>query len=104
MDERKDIIDKVKNYGELLRNSNFPMTIDKMYLFGSYARGNPKKDSDIDVALIVKRWKGNYFDVMPLLWKIRRDVDMRIEPHVIVPQEDYAGFLNEIQRTGILIN
>ena len=80
------------------------MTINKMYLFGSYAKGNPHKDSDIDVALVVKKWKGNYFDVMPLLWKIRRDIDLRIEPHVIVPQEDYAGFLDEIQKTGILIN
>ena len=63
-----------------------------------------ERDSDIDVALIVNKWKGNYFEVMPLLWKIRRDIDMRIEPHLIVHQEDYAGFLNEIQQTGILIN
>ena len=80
------------------------MTINRMYLFGSYAKGNPHEDSDIDVALVVKKWKGNYFDVMPLLWKIRRDIDLRIEPHVIVPQEDYAGFLDEIQKTGILID
>ena len=104
MDERENIIDIVKNYSALLKKSNFPMTINKMYLFGSYAKGNPHKDSDIDIALVVKKWKGNYFDVMPLLWKIRRDIDLRIEPHVIVPQEDYAGFLDEIQKTGILIN
>ena len=103
MDERENIIGKVKDYGALLRKSNFPMTIEKIYLFGSYARGNPNIDSDIDVALIVKKWEGDYFEVMPMLWKIRRDVDVRIEPHVIIPQEDYAGFLNEIQKTGILI-
>jgi len=104
MDERENIINKVRNYGVLLRKSNFPMAIDKMYLFGSYAIGNQKEDSDIDVALVVQKWKGDYFDVMPLLWKIRRDIDIRIEPHIIIPQEDYAGFLNEIQQTGILIN
>ena len=103
MDERENIIDKVRNYGALLRKSNFPMAIEKIYLFGSYAKGNPNTDSDIDVALIVEKWEGNYFNVMPLLWKIRRDVDMRIEPHIIIPQEDYAGFLSEIQKTGILI-
>ncbi|MDR1719562.1 MAG: hypothetical protein LBR67_05490 [Dysgonamonadaceae bacterium] len=48
--------------------------------------------------------KGDYLKVMPMLWRIRRDVDMRIEPHVIVPEEDYAGFLEEIQRTWILID
>ncbi|MCL2650456.1 MAG: nucleotidyltransferase domain-containing protein [Candidatus Azobacteroides sp.] len=74
MDERENIIDKVRNYGALLRKSNFPMTIDKMYLFGSYAKGNQEKESDIDVALIVKKWEGNYFDVMPLLWKIINEI------------------------------
>ena len=104
MDERTTIIDKVRNYGVLLRNSNFPMKIDKMYLFGSYAKGNPHEDSDIDVALVVRKWKGDYFDVIPLLWKLRSYIDLRIEPHVIVPKEDFAGFLDEIQENGILIN
>jgi predicted nucleotidyltransferase len=104
MDERADIINKVKIYGEVLKESDFPMKIDNIYLFGSYAKGNPHKDSDIDVAIVVSKWKGDYFMVMPMLWRVRRDVDIRIEPHVIVPQEDYAGFLNEIQRTGILIS
>jgi len=104
MDKREDIIDKVKYYGKALKESNFPMQIEQVYLFGSYAKGNPHKDSDIDVALVVNQWQGDYFEVMPMLWRVRRDVDMRIEPHVIVPQEDYTGFLNEIQRTGILID
>ena len=26
---------------------------------------------------------------------------MRIEPHVIVPDEDYAGLYNEIKKTGV---
>jgi predicted nucleotidyltransferase len=104
MDKREDINDKVKNYGTLLKKSDFPMTIDKIFLFGSYAKGNPVEDSDIDIALIVGEWESDYFKVMPLIWKIRREVDWRIEPHVIIPEEDYAGLYDEIQRTGILIN
>ncbi|MDR2472045.1 MAG: nucleotidyltransferase domain-containing protein [Tannerella sp.] len=103
MDERTDIINKVRNYRDLINKSDFPMKIDATYLFGSYAKGNPHKDSDIDVAFVVNQWRGDYMEVMPLIWKIRRDVDMRIEPHVIVSKEDYAGFLNEIKRTGLLI-
>jgi predicted nucleotidyltransferase len=104
MDKRKDIINKVKNYSTLVKQSDFPMQIDKVYLFGSYAKGKPRKDSDIDVAFVVNDWAGEYFDVIPPIWKLTQEVDLRIEPHVIVPKEDYAGFLNEIEKTGILIN
>jgi len=104
MDYRADIVKKVKAYQSLVKQSDFPMKIDKVYLFGSYAKGNPRQDSDIDVAFIVNKWQGDYFDVIPPIWKLTEQVDYRIEPHVIVPEEDYAGFLNEIQKTGILIN
>ncbi|MDR2498550.1 MAG: nucleotidyltransferase domain-containing protein [Tannerellaceae bacterium] len=104
MDKSQDIISKVKAYSALIRQSNFPMQIEQVYLFGSHANGNPNNDSDIDVALVVKSWEGDYFDVIPAIWRLTEKVDMRIEPHVIVPQEDFAGFLNEIQRTGIRID
>ena len=103
MDNRENIIEKLKDYKALLKQNDFPMTIDKMYLFGSFAKGNTHKESDIDVAFIVPEWEGDYFYVMPLLWKIRREIDMRIEPHVIVPDEDYAGLYDEIKKTGVEI-
>ncbi|MCL2041519.1 MAG: nucleotidyltransferase domain-containing protein [Bacteroidales bacterium] len=103
MDYRADIVKKVKVYQSLVKQSDFPMKIDKVYLFGSYAKGNPRRDSDIDVAFVVNKWQGDYFDVIPPIWKLTEQVDYRIEPHVIVPEEDYSGFLNEIQQTGILI-
>jgi predicted nucleotidyltransferase len=104
MDEKQDIIGKVRDYSVLVKQSKFPMQIEQVYLFGSYAKGNPDANSDIDVALVVREWEGDYFDVIPLIWRLTEKVDMRIEPHVIVPHEDYAGFLDEIRRTGILIN
>ena len=104
MDERDDIINKVRKFKQLVIDSNFPMKIESVYLFGSYARGVPHEHSDIDVALVVKRFKGDFFKVIPPIWKLRRQIDFRIEPHVIARDTDYAGFLNEIQQTGILIN
>jgi len=104
MDKRTDIIKKVRAYQLLVKQSDFPMKIENVYLFGSHAKGNYRKDSDIDVAFVVNKWKGDYFDVIPPIWKLTEQVDYRIEPHVIVPEEDYAGFLDEIQRTGILVN
>jgi len=104
MDKRADIVKKVRKYQSLIKRSNFPMKIEKVYLFGSYAKGTPRKDSDIDVALVVNKWQGDYFDVIPPIWKLTEQVDYRIEPHVIVPEEDCAGLLNEIEQTGIEIN
>ena len=104
MDKRDDIIGKVRKYKQLVLNSNFPMKIESVYLFGSYAKGMPHEHSDIDVALVVKRFKGDFFSVIPPIWKLRRQIDFRIEPHVIARDTDYAGFLEEIQKTGILIN
>jgi len=51
------------------------------------------------VAFAVKKFKGNFFEVIPPIWKLRRQVDFRIEPHVV----DYAGMIDEIHRTGIEI-
>jgi predicted nucleotidyltransferase len=105
MDERENIIDKVKLYKKLVMES-FPIPVEQFWLFGSYAKNNAHKDSDIDVALIVNHLDKNYsvLHTEPILWRLKRQIDFRIEPHVIARDTDYAGFLNEIERTGILIN
>ena len=103
MDKREDIISIAKEYLMLVKNSDFPMQIDKAYLFGSYARGDAKKDSDIDIAIIVNKWIGDYEEAIVSIWRLRKKIDFRMEPHIIVPDEDYADFLPEIQRTGIEI-
>ena len=105
MDERGNIIDKVKQYKKLVGES-FPVPIDQFWLFGSYARNNAHKDSDIDIALVVNHLDKNYsvLNTEPILWNLKRKVDFRIEPHVIARDTDYAGFLDEIQKTGILVN
>ena len=105
MDERENIIDKVKRYKKLVKE-HFPVPVEQFWLFGSYAKNNAHKDSDIDVALIVNQLDKDYsvLNTEPILWRLKRQIDFRIEPHVIARDSDYAGLLNEIQHTGILIN
>jgi predicted nucleotidyltransferase len=102
MDKREVIIDKVRAYKNIVKSS-FPVKIEQFWLFGSYAKGTPHKDSDIDVALVVNHLNDDYsiLETEPLLWDLREDVDFRIEPHVIARDTDYAGLLDEIQRTGV---
>jgi predicted nucleotidyltransferase len=104
MDKRDDIIAKVKDYQLLVKQSAFPMPIEAVYLFGSYAKGTAHKDSDIDVALVVNQFEGDFFEIIPPIWGLTRKVDTRIEPVVIARDTDYAGFLDEIQHTGVLID
>ena len=103
MDKRNDIISKVKQFKQLVIDSKFPMKIENVYLFGSYAKGMPREHSDIDVAFVVDNFKGDFFKIIPPIWKLRRQVDFRIEPHVVARDADYAGFIDEIRRTGIEI-
>lgn len=79
------------------------MPFEKMYLFGSHAKGTDNEQSDIDVAVVVDKAAGDFFSVNPLLWKIRRQIDDRIEPILIEREFDDAGFLEEIQKSGIEI-
>lgn len=99
MDKSEAII-KVKEYSLLVRKY-FPL--EKVYLFGSYARNNYRPDSDIDVALVVSHVEGDYFAIHPLLWKLRRQIDDRIEPVFIERENDHSGFLSEIEKYGIEI-
>ena len=95
-----EVIEKLKVYKKLLSNH---MKFEEMILFGSYAKGNARDDSDVDVAIIVKKLSGDYFSTRPLLWKIRREVDDRIEPVLIDKEHDESGFLSEIMKTGAVI-
>ena len=78
------------------------MSVKKAYLFGSYARGDQSEYSDIDVALIIDN-SDDIFDIQMRLLKIRRKVDLRIEPHPI-KEQDFTSlnpFANEIIQSGI---
>lgn len=98
--DKNEAINKVKQY-KILLGKHF--MLENVYLFGSYANKTYKEDSDIDVAVVVSSISGDYFSVNPLLWKLRRQVDDRIEPILIDKNDDKSGFLEEIKRNGIEI-
>ncbi|MBN2743514.1 hypothetical protein LX69_01428 [Breznakibacter xylanolyticus] len=98
--DKREAIGKVTQYSSLLKQH---MQFEKVYLFGSYAKNTNREDSDIDVAIVVKHVDGDFFSVTPLLWKLRREVDDRIEPILIERDFDDAGFMSEILEHGIEI-
>ena len=74
----------------------------KAYLFGSFAKGLEKEDSDIDIAKIIGNMT-DFFATQMLLMRLRRKIDLRIEPHPI-GESDFTNvnpFAFEIQNSGI---
>ncbi len=98
--DKNEVINIVSKY-KLLVSKHFD--IESMILFGSYAKGNQKDDSDIDVAIVVNSITQDFFSYAPLLWKLRRELDDRIEPVLIEKNKDESGFLKEILKTGLII-
>ena len=72
-------------------------------LYGSYAKGTQNADSDIDVAIVVNSIDQDFFTYAPLLWKLKREIDDRIEPILIEKISDESGFLKEVLKTGLII-
>ena len=99
MDNRQ-IINKLTNY-KLLVSKHFD--VDQVVLYGSYAKGTQNEDSDIDVAIIVNSIDQDLFTYAPLLWKLKREIDDRIEPILIEKNGDESGFLKEVLKTGLII-
>lgn len=94
----------VKKYAEILKKNNYPYSA--IYLFGSYASGKQKEWSDMDVAIVSDKLRRNYDKNRFLLWKLRMDIDTRIEPHGFTKKE-FKDELNpvarEVRKTGIRI-
>jgi len=98
--DNAEVITMLKKYKKLLTQH---MVFEKLILYGSYATGNAHKNSDVDVAIVVDTIAGDYFSSRPLLWKIRREVDDRIEPVLFEKDRDESGFLSEIIKNGITV-
>ena len=101
MDKRENIIKIASKYSNLVK-SKIDLPANQFWLYGSFAKGNMRKDSDIDVALVVDNMDhDNYWSINKKLWQLTYDVDARIEPKIIIREDDCSGFLNEVISTGI---
>jgi len=97
----KNIIQKIKEYISLVKKH---YDVEKVYLFGSYAKGEMTMDSDIDLAIVSSSFGKNRFDDNVALGKLTWGIDTRIEPIGFTPEEFQARFLaQEIKMKGIEI-
>jgi predicted nucleotidyltransferase len=96
--DKTDALEIAKRYAGAVKakfNSN------RIFLFGSYARGNYNNDSDIDIAVVFNDYN-NLLDMQLELMRLRRRIDSRIEPHPFRESEFELSnpIVNEIVKHG----
>ncbi|MGR3173993.1 MAG: nucleotidyltransferase domain-containing protein [Candidatus Scalindua sp.] len=98
-----EVMDTLRKFLNLIAKDG--IRLEKAILFGSYAKGNPGKWSDLDIALVSKDFSGiRFYDckkINPFIIK----VDSRIEPHPF-KSEDFTRdnpFVDQILKDGIEI-
>jgi len=101
----KTIIPIVQQYIDDVKNA---MPIDKVFLYGSFANGTQKKDSDVDICFFSKSFESRRnLDILTELFylKTKYDREILIEPNAFPVSELYNDnpFVKEILRTGLEI-
>ena len=98
------IVIVVKKYIAELKRNKIP--IRKAIIFGSYAKGDAKEESDIDVALVSEVFSGDRFEDRRKIIPLRREIDNRIEPLPFRPEDfENDGILaEEIKKTGVVVS
>jgi uncharacterized protein len=98
-------LDIVKEFINLLIENG--IDVSEAYLFGSAARGESNKNSDIDLAVVSRAFKGLLFHDIKKISKYRRKVDLRLEIHPFAFNEiksDPPSFFKHIQKQGIRVH
>ncbi|MGI6487931.1 MAG: nucleotidyltransferase domain-containing protein [Syntrophomonadaceae bacterium] len=98
--DKSQAIEKAIEYSKLV---NERIKVQKILLYGSYAKDNWNEESDIDIAVIVDTVDGDFLDMASMLYRLRRHVDDRIEPVLLEQKADPSGFLSEILKHSEVI-
>jgi len=80
----------IKEFVEACKKK-FKDDLVSIVLFGSYARGNFKETSDVDLLVIVKKLPESVWErdklIKEILWKILLEKHVRISPIIVEPEE-----------------
>ncbi len=102
MADNTTAINTAKQFIEACRKDGLPVL--SAWLFGSYAKGEQHKDSDIDIALVSDSFTINFIDNNHKTALINYNFP-DIEVHHFNTQvfKENDPFINEIKKTGIRI-
>lgn len=98
--EKDSLIRDVKKYIDVLRANG--ISVDRALLFGSWARGTAREESDVDVALVSSVFTGDRFMDRRKIVPFQRETNTSIEPMPFRPEDFAAGgiLVQEIRQYG----
>lgn len=73
--------------------------IVKIILYGSYARGDYQKDSDIDIVAIVQGDRAKLQEQLKKIWDISSDLEVEygtIVSPTVIPFEEFEKYKNDL--------
>lgn len=99
--DKREAIKIAQKYVDSIRHR---YQIENAFLFGSYAKGINRRDSDIDLAIVFKSLD-DIIDTQIELMQLRTDDDLLIEPHPFSLSDFNASdpMVSEILKNGINI-
>ena len=102
---QKDAINIIRLYLEILKQAG--ISIDKAFLYGSFARNEATEDSDIDIMLVSSLFDTDDDYVLAKPWIYSAKVDPRIEPISVglhrFNTDETSPIIELVKQTGIEI-
>jgi predicted nucleotidyltransferase len=96
----KKVIEIARLYAQKVRNL---LPVEMIILYGSHVKGTATKSSDIDIAVVVNKIRGDYLKLSADLFGLVRGVSNRIEPVLLCRSKDRSGFLKSVIKQGKII-
>ncbi len=98
-------IEKIKS--EIIKRLK-PLNPEKIILFGSFAYGNPTKDSDLDICVVQKKYKSRWEEKAKIRELLK---DIKMPKDILVPyleeyefyKKEYGSVYKDIEDKGVLL-
>ena len=96
------VIRVIKEFVNALKQEG--ITIDRVVLYGSYAKDHARPDSDIDVAVVSKDFGKDRVEEGMVLFRIAGKIDPRLEPvpfsTKMYEKDTWIPLIHEIRENG----
>jgi len=101
---QEEAFELARRYKQLLQGAGIPLSA--FIVFGSVARNEMHDQSDVDIAVVGTSFKGDRFQEMHDIRKLRYPISYKLQPIWFYPEhleDKYSTLAMEIKKDGILV-